>query len=114
MRDLRHFTSHELLTRAAIRFPELGRATVFRTVTVLVDAGLLNEGPKSASGSTSYELAAGDHHDHIVCLDCDAIFEFENAKVEREQENLASALDFAPQHHTHVIYARCKKLKSKK
>jgi len=111
VKDLIHFTSQQLLDQMDRRHPDVGRATLYRTIPVLVEAGILQEGPKTVEGQPSYELAEKRHHDHIVCLDCRAIFEFSNASIEKEQDELTEKLDFLPRNHMHVIYAHCQRLK---
>ncbi len=107
--DCTHFTPQELLARLERKEPEIGRATLYRTLPLLVESGILQEGPNTIEGFPSYELKQ-EHHDHIVCLDCQAIFEFSNRKIEKEQDNLCEAMSFKAKHHTHVIYAHCLKL----
>lgn len=110
VRNLQHFTSQELVHRVVGRYPEVGRATLYRTIPVLVKAGILQEGPQTLEGHVSYELAESQHHDHIVCLDCREIFEFSSPRIEKEQDSVSLGLDFQPRTHSHVIYAHCLRL----
>lgn len=103
----RHFTALELLEAVGKRHPEVGKATVYRTLPVLVASGLLEEGPTDPDGNALYELAGEGHHDHIVCLDCRRIFEFHDEAIERRQDRVADGLSFTPKGHRHVIYAAC-------
>jgi Fur family transcriptional regulator, ferric uptake regulator len=82
-----HFTALELVKKVQSSHPGVGAATVYRNLPVLVAAGILRESLSKEDGQVVYELdGAGDHHDHIVCLDCDAILEFHEAKIESLQE----------------------------
>jgi Fur family ferric uptake transcriptional regulator len=103
----RHFTALDLVERLRARNPEVGRATLYRNLPLLVKSGVLKEGPSSPDGETLYELADGRHHDHIVCLDCRRIFEFHDAGIERRQDAVTEGLGFVPAGHRHEIYASC-------
>ena len=105
-----HFGIQELVQQIRKRFPEMGTATVYRNVKTLCEAGILRETLTDANDRVVYELAdEGDaHHDHIVCMDCQGIFEFHNEKLEVIQDQTAAKLGFSSVSHRHVVYARCK------
>lgn len=105
--EARHFRPQDLLTRLGKRFPEVGKATLYRNLPVLVESGILQEGPTDSDGQSFYELADGEHHDHIVCSDCGKIFEFHDETIERQQESVTEAMRFSPKSHRHVVYAEC-------
>jgi Fur family transcriptional regulator, ferric uptake regulator len=107
VREGRHFTALDLLDSVGKRHPEVGKATVYRTLPVLVASGLIDEGPTDPEGNVLYELSGDEHHDHIVCLDCRRIFEFHDETIEKRQERVTSDLRFSVQGHRHVIYAAC-------
>lgn len=112
--EANHFTAMELLERVQQRYDDVSRATLYRTLPIFVESGILEEGPTDASGQPLYELAHGDHHDHIVCLDCRQIFEFHDDTIEKQQEKVSSSLSFVPTGHRHVIFAKCGLLKTGK
>lgn len=105
--EARHFRPLDLVDRLRARHPEIGRATLYRNLPILVASGVLQEGPTDPTGQCFYELTDSEHHDHLVCLDCGKIFEFHDATIEKRQESISRALRFAPESHRHVIYARC-------
>ena len=105
-----HFTIPDLVKEVQRKNPDLGAATIYRSIPVLVEAGVLLESLSDPSRMAIYELNEGDHHDHIVCVDCNAIFEFHDPKIERAQIELVQKLEFKPVSHRHVIYAHCSKL----
>lgn len=109
--ESRHFTALDLLERLQKRFPEIGKATLYRNLPVLVASGVLEEGPQDNNGQTLYEITNEDHHDHIVCLDCRQIFEFHDDMIEKRQDAISSHLNFTPRDHHHVIYASCDYIK---
>lgn len=111
--EARHFTSLDLLEYLNKRHPEVGKATLYRTLPILIESGIIQEGPTDPSGQVLYEIADETHHDHIVCIDCKRIFEFQDSVIEDRQDTLAKTLSFAPVDHRHVIYAKCEFLKRK-
>ncbi len=107
VKEARHFRAQDLLDRLKQRYPEVGKATVYRNLPVLVASGVLQEGPIDKDGQAFYELADDDHHDHIVCVNCQHIFEFHDTAIENRQDVVANKLGFKPRAHKHVIYAEC-------
>jgi Fur family ferric uptake transcriptional regulator len=113
--ETEHFTAQDLIRRVSERHPQIGAATVYRNIPVLLDAGIIEETLTDKAGQKLYEVASSgdgdEHHDHIVCIDCNEIFEFHNDQIERAQEQLTATLKFAPVKHRHVIFAHCGYLK---
>lgn len=102
-----HLSLAELLERARAVQPSVGYATVYRTMKILADSGLATE-HKFAEGNVRYEAAGeGDHHDHLICLTCGRIVEYEDHEIERLQEELARRHGFRVVSHRHEIYAEC-------
>jgi Fur family ferric uptake transcriptional regulator len=85
----------------------VGEATVYRTIRLLCDAGILQETLHSSEGRPVFELAEQDHHDHIVCGDCGEVFEFQSDALERLQSQIAKRLQFGISAHRHVLVGRC-------
>ena len=101
-----HISIEELLGRVRRRHPKVGYATVYRTLKLLVDAGLASE-RQFGDGQARYEVA-GQHHDHLICAKCGLILEFEDEEIERLQERIAQRLGgFAVVRHRHELYALC-------
>lgn len=112
-----HFEIQELILAVQKEDPSISPATVYRSVITLCEAKILHETLQSRSGVTLYEAVHHDHHDHIVCLDCGAIFEFHDEAIEKKQAQTLKKMGFEDARHQHVIYARClemKKLEPKK
>lgn len=105
--EARHFTALDLLSRLQRRHPEVGKATLYRNLPILVESQIIEEGPTAHDGQKFYELTGEDHHDHIVCLDCQQIFEFHDELIEKRQDRVSGELGFSPRGHRHVIYAAC-------
>ena len=104
-----HFTADDLIADVRNADASVGSATVYRTLRMLVDAGLLQEHRFADTEGTRFELTVPDeHHDHIICLDCGAIREFEEPLIEQLQDRVAAQFGFKLEYHTHQLYARCK------
>jgi Fur family transcriptional regulator, ferric uptake regulator len=103
-----HMTLQQLLTRSQVVEPSIGFATVYRTMKLLVEAGVAEE-HRFGEGQSRYELADvdGEHHDHLICVRCGRIEEFEDHEIERRQAKVASTLGWSVTHHVHEIYGVC-------
>jgi Fur family ferric uptake transcriptional regulator len=108
-----HFRTQDLLEPLHAKYPEVGTATLYRNLPILVESGILQEGPVDSNGQAFYELSDDEHHDHLVCLDCHQIFEFHEDKIEDLQNQAAHALGFSVRTHRHVVYAACDYLKKR-
>ena len=108
LRTKDHISIDELLARVRKRQPKVGYATVYRTVKLLVDSGLAVE-RQFGDGQARYEVV-GDHHDHLICMKCGLILEFEDDDIERLQEKIAARLGgFTVLRHRHELYGLCAK-----
>lgn len=85
---------------------DVGIATVYRVLTQFEQAGILRRSPYETNRAV-YELNDGDHHDHIVCLDCGHVVEFVDPDIEARQEMVAQQLGFKLQEHTMSMYGHC-------
>ena len=61
------------------------------------------------SGKAIYELNEGEHHDHLVCLDCGKVEEFFDAEIEKRQHDIAKEKGFILADHGLSLYAHCTK-----
>ena len=104
----KHLGVEEVYDLIKKKDPTLGRATVFRTVKLLQECGLLAE-VTSANGRSKYELKADrPHHDHMVCVDCGRITEFQSPRMEHFQDEAIRKLGFEALWHRHEIFGRCR------
>jgi Fur family ferric uptake transcriptional regulator len=107
----RHLTAEELYRIVKKRDPEIGFATIYRTLKLLCSAGLCRE-LKFEDGTTRYEHLYGHkHHDHIICTKCGRFVEVSSLEIERLQERLFESYGFYPQRHRMELYGICKKCK---
>jgi Fur family ferric uptake transcriptional regulator len=94
--------------------PKIGYTTVYRTLKLLTRLGLAAK-RKFADGETRYEpTAEGSHHDHLICLDCGKIIEFEDDALESLQDKIAKHYHFRIFHHKMELYGQCLGCASKK
>lgn len=101
----RHVTSDDLYQKVREEHPNVGYTTVYRTMKLLVDAGLATE-HNFDDGITRYEIEH-EHHDHLVCLKCGKIVEFESPLIEDTQREIAERHDFKVLRHRHELYGHC-------
>ena len=108
LRTKEHISIDELLGKVRKRQPRVGYATVYRTLKLLVDSGLAVE-RQFGDGQARYEIV-GDHHDHLICMKCGLILEFEDHAIEQLQEKIAARLGgFTVLRHRHELYGLCPK-----
>lgn len=92
---------------------KLSRATVYRTIKQLLDAGLLQK-ISTRDGHVFYERSVPDkHHDHLICNSCGKIFEIKEDVIERYLEQVCSKIDFLPEYRSLHIYGQCSKCQKK-
>lgn len=87
--------------------PRIGYATVYRTLKLLTRLGLAAQ-RKFAGKETCYEpILEGSHHDHLICLNCGRIIEFEDKAIESLQNRIARHHNFKIYHHRMELYGQC-------
>ncbi len=102
-----HISVEELYLKIKSSTPGIGHATVYRTLKLFAESGLARE-ILLHDGQTRYEHAiAGEHHDHLVCTNCNSIIEFEDATIEKLQEEIAARHGFQIKNHKMEIYGFC-------
>jgi Fur family ferric uptake transcriptional regulator len=107
-----HFTAEQLLEWSREKDKSVSRATVYRTLPLLTESGLVREmdfGKDSKIYDPNY--AAHPNHNHIICLDCEKIVEFEDAKIEKLEEEISQHLGFSVKSHRLQITGSCEELK---
>ena len=102
----RHMTAEDVFRVLLEDRSDIGLATVYRVLTQFEQAGLLNRS-NFESGKAVYEINEGQHHDHLVCLDCGQVEEFYDAEIEKRQQAVAKSKGFAIADHSLSIYANC-------
>jgi len=85
---------------------KVGIATVYRTLSLLEDAGLADSISFGKDGKI-YELGLKKHHDHLICTECGTIIEFVDETIESKQEEIAKKHNFKMTDHTMKIVGLC-------
>ena len=103
-----HVSIEELLAQVRAQEPRVGYATVYRTLKLLTECGVAYE-RRFGDGLTRYELADEEahHHDHLICVECGSITEFEEPRIEELQEAIAARYGFLLRSHKHEMYGTC-------
>jgi Fur family ferric uptake transcriptional regulator len=104
----RHLSAEDIYKIMLNTGEDVGLATVYRVLTQFEQAGLLIR-HHFEGGKAVFELNAGSHHDHIVCVKCGRVEEFYDAEIEKRQESAAAKLGFSMQDHSLTIYGVCSK-----
>jgi Fur family ferric uptake transcriptional regulator len=109
-----HFTADELFERARKLDSETSRATVYRTLSLLVEANLLRE-IDLGDDQTTYDPNFLDRpaHNHLVCIDCGRVVEFEDSHLELLNDCVTRRLGFKPVRQSIKIEANCEQLRLK-
>ena len=97
---------HALMKKAGSR---ASIATIYRTLNLLKDAGLVEQRSFSNGHAVFEILDPDDHHDHLVCIDCNTVTEFHNPIIEQQQVEIAQQHGFELSSHHHVLFGRCQK-----
>jgi Fur family ferric uptake transcriptional regulator len=105
---VRHKSAEDIYRALLSSNEDIGLATVYRVLTQFEAAGLVTR-HHFENGMAVFELNHGDHHDHIVCLDCGKVEEFMDAGIEERQKAVAAQLGFEIQDHSMILYGRCRK-----
>lgn len=88
-----HPDVEELYARAAAVDPKISLATVYRTVKIFEEAGLLDK-HEFGDGRARYEDAERDHHDHLIDVNSGQVIEFVDPEIEALQERIAARLGY--------------------
>ena len=104
----RHMTAEDVFRVLLEERSDIGLATVYRVLTQFEQAGILSRS-NFEGGKAVFELNEGQHHDHLVCLDCGKVEEFYDVEIEKRQLAVAKAKGFLIAEHTLSIRAHCTK-----
>ncbi len=101
-----HVSAQEVFEAVSERFPEIGFATVYRFLRTLTENGFVTE-VRMGGLPARYELTPKSHHDHLTCIACGKICEFENSHIEQLQEKVAKQFGFRLTSHVLELYGVC-------
>ncbi len=102
-----HFTAEELVRDVRTIDPSVARGTVYRTLALMHETGVV-EKHDFRYGPPNYEVTfAKAHHDHLMCIQCGEIIEFQEPRVERIQQEVVKRYGYQLLSHTHKLYGLC-------
>jgi Fur family ferric uptake transcriptional regulator len=107
MKGSGHFDADELFTQIRSKGLKTSRATVYNTLDILVECGLISK-YRFGDNHSRYEKAFGrPRHDHLICLRCGEIIEFVNPRLDQMQEEICKSNNFTLQSSTLQIFGHC-------
>jgi len=101
-----HFEIEDIVHNIKKKNVNVSRATVYRTLNILKDMGLITEVIKF-NNKTIYEISLKEHHDHLICTSCGKIIEFHEEEIEKLQNKICKDYNFNPSFHRLEIYGLC-------
>jgi Fur family ferric uptake transcriptional regulator len=109
----RHFTAEEIYDLVKTEYPEIGLATVYRTIQVLVELQLVDK-LNLDDGFARYEIGkengseSGHHHHHLICTKCGKIFSFQDDLLDELEKKIWDKTGFCVSNHEVKLYGCCK------
>lgn len=103
-----HLSAEDIYRKLLESNEDIGLATVYRVLTQFEAAGLVTR-HHFEGGTAVFELNRGDHHDHVVCVDCGRVEEFSDEGIEDRQAEAAKRLGFAIADHSLILYGHCRR-----
>ena len=100
-----HLSHSEILERGQAIYPALGRATVYRTLELLTNLGIVRP-IYLGDQSVCFTRADGAHH-HLICSECRQVIEFDECVIDELQETLSQRLNFEIRGHLLEFYGLC-------
>ncbi len=102
-----HLSVDELYQRVRQRNPKIGYATVYRTLRLMAESGWASTRQFGDRAARFEQQTAGQHHDHLICLGCGKIIEFESPRIEELQAHIARQKGFQVFEHKLELYGNC-------
>lgn len=109
-----HTAADELFAALKAKDPTIGKATIFRTLKLLENAGIVDRVSK-ADGRPHFEVKLlRPHHDHAICIECGTILEIRHDRIEQYQNEAVAEIGFVPLWHRHEVFGRCRRCNAKR
>lgn len=110
-----HLSTEEIYSRVKEKFPEIGLATVYRTVQLFEEMGIVDR-LNFDDGCSRFELASENtvhHHHHLICESCGKVFEVENDLLEEIESEIERKYQFQIHDHNVMFYGKCRECLNK-
>jgi len=101
-----HISAEDVYKLLLGQHEEIGLATVYRVLNQFDDAGIVTR-HHFEGGKSVFELAHKKHHDHLVCLKCGKVVEFEDDIIEQRQTDITEAHNMTLTNHSLYLYGQC-------
>lgn len=101
-----HISAEDVYKILLEQHEEIGLATVYRVLNQFDDAGIVTR-HHFEGGKSVFELAHKKHHDHLVCLKCGNVVEFEDEIIEQRQADIAKSHNIILTNHSLYLYGEC-------
>lgn len=101
-----HVSADELAEMVQTQSPGIGRMTVYRTLDLLSELGLIRP-VYQGTGAAHYILMQNGHHHHLVCASCAKVIEFDECTLTEVERVIAERFNFQVQGHLVEFYGRC-------
>lgn len=101
-----HISAEDLYKLMLEQDEEIGLATIYRVLNQFDDAGIVTR-HHFEGGKSVFELSDKHHHDHLVCLKCGKVIEFEDDVIEERQQMVADKYNLKLTHHSLYLYGEC-------
>ena len=105
-----HLSAEDIYRKLMEQHGEVGVATIYRVLTQFEESGIVNK-LNFENNQAVYELSNVDHHDHLVCVKCNTIIEFQDDVIEQHQLQIAKKYGFQLTDHSLYLYGLCKTCK---
>jgi len=110
----KHLTAEEIYDFVRKKYPDIGIATVYRTIQVLSELNLIDKFNLD-DGYVRYEISkkskdnSSHHHHHLICLDCGNIYAFQDDLLETLEDRIKETMGFVVEDHEVKLYGHCKR-----
>ncbi len=104
-----HFDSDGLYEQFKKKRLRVSRATIFRTLPILLESGLIQKAAGSGKQEYFESTFGSGHHDHLICTECGTIIEFCSEEIEQWQERICREHGFELSFHEQRLFGKCKK-----
>lgn len=104
-----HFDPEELFARMKARGSKASRASVYRTIPLLVECGIIQEVERISKHSHYEKVYDVPHHDHLICIGCGSVTEFFSPTLEMLQAEICQKEKFRSVRHSLEIFGYCEK-----
>jgi len=105
-----HMSAEDIYRVLMEQHQDVGVATIYRVLTQFEESGIVNK-LNFENNQAVYELSNVEHHDHLVCVKCSTIIEFQDDVIEQHQLKIANKYDFQLTDHSLYLYGLCKNCK---